>query len=160
LGLLSNKLRCKSSSVSPTHGGGVLACRNPSYTNKNPLRVLEENERDDVPQVQGTGTLIMFCALNGQHYALTCFHVGCATDKNRLNAAFNKVEDVQKMRNSLPAYESYAKKQQYYFTQGNTENDNEPILFGDDGTDCTRLGGFDNYHFDNECDILSLKVLV
>jgi hypothetical protein len=80
----------------------------------------------------------MFCALNGQHYALTCFHVGCATDKNRLkNAAFNKVEDVQKMRNSLPAYESYAKKQQYYFTQGNTENDNEPILFGDDGTNCT-----------------------
>jgi hypothetical protein len=52
------------------------------------------------------------------------------------------------MRNALPAYESYAKKQQYYFTEGNTENDNEPILFG-----------FDNYHFDNECDILSLKVL-
>jgi hypothetical protein len=101
----------------------------------------------------------MFCSLNGQHYALTCFHVGCATDENRLNTAFNKVEDVQKMRNSLSAYESYAKKQQYYFTQGNTKNDNEPILFGDDGTDCTRLGSFDNYHFDNECDILSLKVL-
>jgi hypothetical protein len=60
--------------------------------------------------------------------------------KNRLNAAFNNVEDVQKMRNSLPAYENYAKKQQYYFAQGNTENDNEPILFGDDGTNCTRLG--------------------
>jgi hypothetical protein len=75
----------------------------------------------------------MFWPLNGQHYALTCFHVGCATDENRLNAAFNKGEDVQKMRNnSLPAaYESYAKKQQYYFTQGNIENDNEPILFGD-----------------------------
>ncbi|CAB3977155.1 Hypothetical predicted protein [Paramuricea clavata] len=101
----------------------------------------------------------MFCALNGQHYALTCFHVGCATDENRLNAAFDKVEDVQKMRNSLTAYESYAKKlQQHYFTQGNTENDNESILFGDDGTDCTRLGGFDNYHFDNECDILSLRL--
>jgi hypothetical protein len=121
--------------------------------------VPEEKERVDVPQVQGTGTLTMFCALNGQHYALTCFHVGCGTDENRLNAAFNKVEDVQKMRNSLSAYESYAKKQQYYFTQGNTKNDNEPILFGDDGTDCTRLGGFDNYNFDNECDILSLKVL-
>jgi hypothetical protein len=159
LGLLSNKLRCKSSSVSPTPGGGVLACSNPSYTNQNPLRVPEEKEKVDVPQVQGTGTLTMFCALIGQHYALTCFHVGCATDENRLNAAFNKVEDVQKMRNSRPAYESYAKKQQYYFTQGNTENDNEPILFGDSGTDCTRLGGFDNYHFDNECDILSLKVL-
>ena len=82
----------------------ALACSNPSYTNKNPLRVLEENERDDVPQVKGTGTLTMFCALNGQHYALTCFHVGCATDENCLNAAFNKVEDVQKMRNSLSAY--------------------------------------------------------
>ena len=41
------------------------------------------------------------------------------------------------MRNSLSAYESYAKKQQYYFTEGNTENDNDPILFGDDGTNCT-----------------------
>ena len=58
----------------------------------------EENEKVDVPEVQGTGTLTMFYALNGQHYALTCFHVGCATDENRLNAAFNKVEDVQKMR--------------------------------------------------------------
>ncbi|CAB4022353.1 Hypothetical predicted protein [Paramuricea clavata] len=158
LGLLLSKLRCKSSSVSPAPGGVVLACSNPSYTNQNPLRVPEENEKVDVPQVQGTGTLTMFCALNGQHYALICFHVGCATDESCLNAAFNKVEDVQMMRNSLPAYESYAKKQQYYFTQGNTENDNKPILFGDDGTDCTRLGGFDNYHFDNEC-ILSLKVL-
>jgi urease accessory protein UreH len=68
--------------------------------------VPEKNEKVDVPQVQGT--LTMFCALNGQHYALTCFHVGCATDENRLNAAFNEVEDVQKMRNSLPAYESFA----------------------------------------------------
>jgi hypothetical protein len=51
----------------------------------------------------------MFCAFNGQHYELTCFHVGCATDENRLNAAFNKVEDVQMLRNALPAYESYAK---------------------------------------------------
>ena len=37
LGLLSSKLRCKLSSVSP--GGGVLACSNPSYTNHNSLRV-------------------------------------------------------------------------------------------------------------------------
>ncbi|CAB4022354.1 Hypothetical predicted protein [Paramuricea clavata] len=153
LGLLSSKLRCKSSFVSPTPGGGVLACTNPSYTNKNPLPVPGENEKVDVPRVRGTGTLTMFCALNGQHYALTCFHVGCATDENRLNAAFNKVEDVQKMCNALPAYESYAKKQQYYFTQGNMENDNVPILFGYDGTDCTGYGGFDNYHFDNESGI-------
>ncbi|CAB4021515.1 Hypothetical predicted protein [Paramuricea clavata] len=129
LGLLSSKLRCKSSSVSPAPGGGVLACSNPSYTNQNPLRVSEENEKVDVPQVQGTGTLTMFCALNGQHYALTCFHVGCATDENRLNAAFNKVEDVQKMRNSLPAYESYAKKQQYYFTQGNKRTTMSPLIW-------------------------------
>ena len=151
-----SKLRCKSSSVSLTPGGRVLACSDP--TNQNPLRIPEENEKDDVPQVQGTGTLTMFCALNGQHYALTCYHICCATDENRFNAAFNKVEDVQKMRNALPAYESFAKKQQYYFTEGNTENDNEPILFGDDGTNYTHLGGFGNYHFDNECDILSLKV--
>jgi urease accessory protein UreH len=77
-------------------GTGVLACSNPRYTNKNPLRVPEENENVDVPHVQGTGTLTMFCALNGQHYAVTCIHVGCATDENRLNAAFNKVRRCSK----------------------------------------------------------------
>jgi hypothetical protein len=64
--------------------------------------VSEENEKVDVPQVQGTGTLTMFCALNGQH-AFTYFHVGCATDENRLNAAFNNVPSGGVLWNILPA---------------------------------------------------------
>jgi hypothetical protein len=55
LGLLLSKLRCKSYSVSPTPGGGVLACSNPRYTNKNPLRVPEENEKVDVPHSRELG---------------------------------------------------------------------------------------------------------
>ncbi len=147
-----------SSSVQPAPGCGVLAGSKRSYTNQNHLRVPEENERDDLPDFYGTGTLTMFCALNGQHYALTCFHVGCTTDEHRSNAAFNKVADIQKMRTQLPSYVRYAKKQQYFFTNDKAEDDNGPILFGDDGRNYTHLGDFDNYRFDNECDILSLKI--
>ena len=144
--------------------GGVLACTN---TSSSPLRVPEEYEDDNLPDVQGTGTLTMFCSPDGQHYALTCFHVGCACDENRLNAAFNRVEDIQEIRNSLKKYVNYAKKQQYYFTNGdggseqngyNESNNNESITFGYDGSPYVCLGDFADCHFDTECNILSLKV--
>jgi hypothetical protein len=41
----SNKLWCKSSSVSPTPGGGVLACSNPSYTNQNLYESLKKRRK-------------------------------------------------------------------------------------------------------------------
>jgi hypothetical protein len=145
-------------SVLPSSGSGALACIKRSSGNRNPLRVLEENERDDLPEVQGTGTLTMFCFSNGHHYALTCFHVGCANDESRFNAVFNNVENVQEIRSSLPAYVGEASGKTYLFTQGKADNNNEPISFGDDGSNYTPLGDFHNYQFDSECDILSLKI--
>ena len=146
-------------------GGGVLAC---TINSSNPLRVPEENENEEKnkPDEQGTGTLTMFCSPGGQHYALTCFHVGCACDENRLSAAFNRVEDIQNIRNCLKKYVNYAQKQQYYFTNrysgseqnGNERNNNESITFGYDECPRVCLGDFADYHFDTECDILSLKV--
>jgi hypothetical protein len=162
LGKDSNGSSVKSSAsshvspVQPVPGGGVLAC---CSSDPNPLRVLEENERVDLPNVRGTGTLTMFCFFDGYHYALTCFHVGCANDESSLNAVFHKVEDIKRIRCSLPAYVDEAKRKEYWFTEGSIENNNEPISFGDDGSTYTTLGDFHNYHFDNECDILSLKIL-
>ena len=159
LGRKRNKVTSSATSVKAVAGGGVLACIKNSSNNSNPLRVLEENERKDIPVAQGTGTLTMFCAHDGQHYAHTCFHVGCATDENCLNATLNEKENIQEIRNSLPIYEKHAKEQQYYFAERVVvESNNEPITFGDDGSNYTPLGDFHNYRFDSKCDILSLKV--
>ena len=157
--------RASTSTPSPqaAPGGGVLAC---TKTSPSPLRAPEENGGANLSDEQGTGTLTMFCSPGRQHYALTCFHVGCACDENRLSAAFNRVEDIQNIRNSLSKYVNYAQKQQYYFTNGdsgseqngNERNNNESITFGCDRSPCRRLGDFADYHFDTECDILSLKV--
>ena len=159
LGRERNKVTSSATSVKAVAGGGVLACIKNSSNNSNPLRVLEENERENIPVPQGTGTLTMFCAHDGQHYALTCFHVGCATDETCLNAALIKKDNIQEIRNSLPIYEEHAKEQQYYFAERVVvENNNEPITFGDDGRNYTPLGHFHKFQFDNKCDILSLKV--
>ncbi|CAB4043183.1 Hypothetical predicted protein [Paramuricea clavata] len=163
LGRERNKVTSSATSVKAVAGGGVFACIKNSANNSNPLRVLEENEREDIPVPQGIGTLTMFCAHDEQHYALTCFHVGCATDENCLNAALNKKDNIQEIRNSLPIYEEHAKEQQYYFAEkvvveNNNENNDEPITFGDDGSNYTHLGDFHKFQFDSKCDILSLKV--
>jgi hypothetical protein len=147
------------SSVPPSPGGGVLASINRRYSDPNPLRIPEENERGGLPEVRGTGTLTMFCFSDGHHYALTCFHVGCANDETFFNAAFNKVEDIQEIYSSLPTYVNEAKEKEYWFTEGSVEDNNEPISFGDDGSNFTALGDFHNYRFDDECDILSLKIM-
>ena len=152
----------------PAPGGGVSACTNNS-SQSNPLRLPEENDEDNLPDEQGTGTLTMFCSPDGQHYALTCFHVGCANDESGFNAAFNKVEDIIKMRSSLVFYANHAREHQYYFTKGDDDvnsdqngyyerNNNEPISFGGNGRKYVRLGDFADYHFDTQCDILSLKI--
>ena len=177
LGRERNKVTSSATSVKAVAGGGVFACSKNSSNNSNPLRVLEDDERKDIPVAQGTGTLTMFCAHDEQHYALTCFHVGCATDENCLNATLNEKENIQEIRNSLPIYEEHAKEQQYYFAErvvvendneeqqyyyaervADNENNNQPITFGDDGSNYTHLGDFHNYQFDSKCDILSLKV--
>jgi hypothetical protein len=159
LGRERNKVTSSAISVKAVAGGGVFACSKNSSNNSSPLRVLEENEREDIPVAQGTGTLTMFCARDEQHYALTCFHVGCATDETCLNATLNEKENIQAIRSSLPIYEEHAKEQQYYFAERvAVENNNDDITFGDDGSNYTPLGVFHNYQFDSKCDILSLKV--
>ena len=161
LGKCSSTLRpkwIKSSSLLPAPGGGILACVRNSSNTPNPLRVAEENERNDLPIEQGTGTLTMFCVSNNEHYALTCFHVGCATDETQLNATLNKKEDIEAIRSSLPAYVQHAMEQQYYYARKVTENNNDLISFGDDGRKYTQLGDFHKHHFDNKCDIMSLKI--
>ena len=77
------------------------------------MRVREENERD-LPDVQGTETITMFCCRNGQHYALTCSHAACPSDENRLNAVIHKAEDIQQMRFSLLNFQAHARLKQYY----------------------------------------------
>ena len=158
LGKCSSTLKhnwMKSSSLRPTPGGGVLAC----MTNiPNHLRMPEENERHHLPVEQATGTLTMFCAHNNEHYALTCFHVGCATDQTKLNATLNIREDIEAIRSLPLTYEEHAREQQYYFAGKVAENNNDFISFGDDGPKYTPLGYFDKYHFDTMCDIMSLKV--
>ena len=111
-------------SIFPTPGGGVLACADKKYTVPNPLRVPEENERDDTPEVVATGTLTMFCFKDGQHYALTCFHVGTANDEDSLPGQLK--ESVQKSSNQLSAM-----IKTYLFAE-NKENKNEGISFGGD----------------------------
>jgi hypothetical protein len=159
LGKSASKLRSKfkkSPSSRPTPGGGILACiRNSSE----PLRMAEETERHDLPVVQGAGTLTMFCAGDNEHYALTCFHVGCATGETQLNATLNKKEDIQAIRSSLQNYVQHAREQEYHFVERDAEKtNNEPIVYGDDGRNYTPLGDFHEHQFDSTCDIMFLKV--
>ena len=140
------------SSVQPTPGGSVVSCIS---SGPNPLLMPGENEK---PEEQGSGTLTMFCFSEGHHYALTCFHVGCANDEMRLNAIRNIPENIQEIRSSLGTHELCARRATYFFTKDQMENNNEPMSCVDNQRDYSRLGDFHKYCFDSECDILSLKI--
>ena len=102
-------------STLPTPGGGVLACVDKKYTVPNPLRLPEENERDDTPEVLATGTLTIFSFKDGQHYALTCLHVGSANDEDSLPGPLK--ESVQKSYSQLSAM-----IKTYWFAEKKEEN--------------------------------------
>ena len=148
----SSTTSSSSSSVLPSSGGGVLACAEKKYTVPNPLHIPEENERDDTPEVLATGTLTMFSFKDGQHYALTCLHVGAANDGDSLQCP-SKENRVPKSSSQLSAM-----IKTYLFTENNEENNNEAISFGDDERSYVPLGNFHKCHSDSECDILSLKI--
>ncbi len=80
------------------------------------------------------GTLTMFCCKDGQHYALTCFHVGCGT-------ALNEDHNIREISQRFPRYRDHAERQSYYFN-----NIDRP------------LGDFDDGHFDREWDILCVRI--
>ena len=137
-------------SVLPSPGGGVLACDNNKYTGLNPMRVLEENERDDKPIVKATGTLTMFCCQDKQHYALTCFHVGRVNDGDRLALQNENVQDNSDQHS--------ARTKTYWFAENTMENNNDAISFCDGRTNYVSLGDFHNHCIDVDCDILALKI--
>ena len=136
------------SSVLPTPGGGVLGCDNEQYTEVNPMKVEEDEERDDL-NVLATGTLTMFCLKDEQHYALTCFHIGRANDGDNLSTP--KESDKSNSSQIL------AKIKTYRFAENDMEHNNEamPVPFNRKNT--VPLGDFHN--FDKQSDILSLKIL-
>ena len=135
-------------SARPSPGAGVVAIVDKKYTVPDCLRVPEENERDDVPEKLATGTLTMFCFKEKQHYALTCLHVGAANDGDSLPSP-NPVRSSDQIS---------ARTKTYLFTHDKVENNNEGILFGDDGRSYAPLGRFYKGHSDSECDILALKI--
>ena len=142
-------------SIRPTPGGCVLGCINSRCEVRYSLRGRGDS---DSPEVQGNGTLTLFCFLGGYHYALTCSHVGLANGETCFKAAFSKIEDIQAIRDSLPDYEEAAREKEYWFADANVSHDNEPISFGNDGRSYTLLGDFHNCKFNEECDMMSLIV--
>ncbi|XP_028396405.1 uncharacterized protein LOC114520356 [Dendronephthya gigantea] len=76
-------------------------------------------------EVIASGTLTMFCCKDEQHYALTCSHVGCATDAGRAQAAFNQRGDIQEEHNSLSHNtDENARRQKYCYEDGMEQDDN------------------------------------
>ena len=148
----SSTTSSSSSSVLPSPGGGVLACTDKKYTVPNPLHVPEENKSDDTPEVLATGTLTMFSFKDGQHYALTCLHVGAANDGDSLPCP-SKEKSAPKSSSQLSAM-----IKTYLFIENNEENNNEAISFGNDERSYLPLGNFHKCHSDSECDILSLEI--
>jgi hypothetical protein len=151
----SGSVESGSSTQPVAPGGGVFSGTSRFDSVRNLMRVPEEGEKVK-PEIHGTGTLTMFCYKDGQHYALTCFHVGCANDENSLNDTINKKDDIQNIRRSFTNYVEYAKQQDYYFQKSPVENDNE--LFGDDGSNYECLGHFGDGHLNDQCDIMSLRI--
>ncbi|XP_028396406.1 uncharacterized protein LOC114520357 [Dendronephthya gigantea] len=148
---VGSKPSAPDASVEAVPGGRVLVYGDREW---NPMRAEKGGLR-----VMGSGTLTMFCCKDKHHYALICSHVGCITDARRAQAAFKQEECIREIRGSLSFYKENAKKHKYYFENGSEENDNVSISFGNDNDESKReLGDFHNNHFDDECDILSVKI--
>ena len=113
----------------PTTGGGIVAVNEAS--DPSPMRVPGDIVDENPGSCTATGTLTMFCCQNCEHFALTCFHVGCATDEQRFCAAFNQqqLSDIQK---NVKAYQSFAQQLKYRYKEkfervdeSDDENDDE-----------------------------------
>ena len=100
-------------------------------------RVFSHNPENGTT-LAGAGTLTMFCCKDQQHYALTCFHVGCKT-------ALNEDDNIREIRERFPRYRDYAQQQRYYF-------------YEEDNNNYRQLGDFDDGHFGYEWDILCVKI--
>ena len=133
----------------PTSGDHILAVNRTHQPNPFPASCDIEN-KEFVRQ----GTLTMFCFKNGSHYALTCFHVGYAALEQQYDEILS-LNDLGKMRKSklIEDQKEYAKsKLKYCYRQREIANQNESAV------NLTDLGNFCKGSFDNESDIMSIKV--
>ena len=133
----------------PASGGCIRAVGK----DQNPLRV----PNDIVNETSGSsGTLTMFCFHNNKHYALTCFHVGCKTDRQRYDEVFS-AEELRGIREShdIDWYKEYAKNsyEYLYCPSESPRHESTPDL-----ADNINLGTFSEGSFDTESDIMSIEV--
>ena len=142
------KTKPKFKYLSKPKSGGRIAVADKQY------QASGDDKSEEFPAIQSSGTLTMFCSQNGNHYALTCFHVACATDEQRFQQAFNGQElfDIQERRES---YEFLAKEREYYYIKKNEvfstdENDNP--------NNYIPFGKFSKCSLNRESDIMSIKV--
>lgn len=129
----------------PSVGGGIVRkekTRNPMLPN------------DIIDEVSGTcqpsGTLTMFCVQEKIHYALTCYHVGVALDREKYSKAFNQ-EDLlalYNLRSSKWSKEQAKATIKYSYSGKDCE----------DETTSSDLGTFSDASFDNVSDIMSIEV--
>ena len=101
----------------------------------------------------------MFCFENGKHNALTAFHVGCVTDKQRFDNAFDRQEHLEALNPEAVRWrKEYAKNQmKYYVTKEIPSKDkNENSCTG--SVSRIDLGKFVKGSFDEESDIMSIEV--
>ncbi|XP_028391343.1 uncharacterized protein LOC114516144 [Dendronephthya gigantea] len=141
----------------PTSGGSILAVNRSSEPN--PLGTANNVEDEESDTGKASGTLTMFCSQNDKHYALTCFHVGCATDEFLFAQAFNDTEQFLDIQGCMEGYENFARGQEYHYRERGTDNadENENIVAGLPAN-YTPLGQFCKCCFHSESDIMSIQV--
>ena len=129
----------------PSVGGGIVR----KEKTGNPM--LPNDIIDEVSDTcQPSGTLTMFCIQQNIHYALTCYHVGVALDRERYYKAFNQ-EDLRalyKQRSSKWSKEQAEATTTYLYSGNDCEDENTS----------SDLGTFSDASFDNVSDIMSIKV--
>ena len=138
----------------PTSGGSIVAVSKDDVLCH--TRLLDKDVDEELSN-RVSGTLTMFCFHEGNHYALTCFHVGCYTDEASFRIAFNQ-EQLLDIQTNMEGCEMHAREyQEYYYKEKEIDsadvNDNPETRAG-----CSRLGEFSNHCFNSESDIMSIQV--
>ena len=135
-------------SSKPKSGGRIVAVHRPNGSN--PMRAENDILDEDSWTARAAETITMFCCLNGIHYALTCFHF-CWNQAFEEALKRDQLEEILQIRNSIEFYKERTKQQVQFFYQIENKNAvNSP--------DYVHLGTFSDCHFDEKCDIISVKV--
>lgn len=129
----------------PSVGGGIVRkekTQNPMLPND----IIDEESGNCQP----SGTLTMFCVQENIHYALTCYHVGVALDREKYHKAFHLEDllDLYKQRSSKWSKEQAKATTKYSYSGRDSENE----------TTSSNLGTFSDASFDNVSDIMSIEV--